>query len=164
VSRTSAIRRAAGFSLYEVVVGVFLLGVAVHPLVRTLAEDTRMATDRRDRLDAARLLRNEAALLAAADPSLLPAPRRYRADRSGRAAPDGVFEVTARSALRCVEDGPDGDPAAAPPGGCAGGAVVDHTVTVRLPRSAGAAAADTMVQAFSVPVRSPHDGVAGGTP
>jgi hypothetical protein len=163
VSRATAVRRAAGFSLYEVVVGVFLLGVAVHPLVRTLAEDTRMATDRRDRLDAARILRNEAALLAAAYPSLLPAPRRYRADRSGRAAPDGVFEVTARSALRCVEGGP-GDLAKTPAGGCAGGAVVDHTVTVRLPRAAGAAAADTMVQAFSVPVRGPLGGTAGGTP
>lgn len=152
-------RRTAGFTMYEVVVGVLLLGVAVHPLVRTLAVDTRMATDRRDRLDAARLLRNEAALRAATDPGSVPAPRRYRAGRDGREAADGAFEVDVSSTLRCLDGRGPGPSGTCPPGG----AVVDHRVRVRLPRAAGDPRADTLVHAVSVPLRVPR-GAAGGTP
>ena len=40
-------RRDAGFTLYELVAAILLVGLAVHPLITTLSSATRIATDRR---------------------------------------------------------------------------------------------------------------------
>ncbi|HEX8695578.1 MAG TPA: hypothetical protein VF746_24405 [Longimicrobium sp.] len=159
-------RPDAGFTLYELVAAILLVGLAVHPLITTLSADTRIATDRRQRLDAERLLRNEAALLAAADPAAVPPTRTYRADRSGRAAAAGVFEVTARRTVRCGVGNAPRDNASAPPvAGCAaGGVVADYTVSVTYPREAGAGETGTLTHTFSVAASAPHGAGIGAVP
>ena len=151
----------AGMTLYEMVVAILLLGVALHPLLSTLSSNTRISTDRQARLDAERVLRNEVALLAAADPATLPAERDYRADRTGRAVPEGSFRVTVRRSVRCgLGSAPPDNASAPPPAGCAaGGAVADYTVSVAFPRSAGGEdGTRTIAHAFSVA----FSGVTGG--
>lgn len=159
-------RPDAGFTLYELVAAILLVGLAVHPLVTTLSSNTRIATDRQHRLDAERLLRNEAALLAAADPAAVPPSRTYRADRSGRASAAGAFRVSARRAVRCGVGGAPRDNASAPPvAGCTvGGVVADYTVSVTYPRAAGAGDTGTITHTFSVPASGPHGQGAGGLP
>lgn len=130
--------RRGGFTIYGVVVAVVLFGVALHPIVSTLANNTRIATDRRDRMDAERVLQNEIAILAAADPQEVPASRSYRADRSGREDSAGRFEVSSRHSIRCsVGEAPTDNVLDPPPSGCPGrGVVHDYTITVSFSRAA----------------------------
>lgn len=159
-------RPDAGFTLYELIVAILLVGIAVHPLVSTLSSNTRIAADRQQRLDAERLLRNEVALLAAADPGAVPASRAYHADRAGRAAAAGEFQVTSRRRVRCgVGGAPRDNASAAPVAGCtAGGVVADYTVAVSFPRAAGAGDTGTITSTFSVDLSGPHGGTIGQTP
>jgi hypothetical protein len=159
-------RRTAGIALYELIVAIILFGVALHPLVRTLAANTRISTDRRDRLDAERVLRNETALLTAADPGLVPTVRSYQADRSGRASASGPFVVTTHRSVRCGIGAAPLDNAAAPPiAGCArGGVVVDYQVTVRFPRAAGSDDTGTASHTFTVAANGPRRGPIGALP
>ena len=159
-------RRDAGFTLYELVVAVFLLGVAVHPLLTIIAADTQTATDRQGRLNAARALANEAALLAATDPALIPATRTYRVGASGQTSSTGAYLVTTTKTVRCGVGGvmPDA-PTAPPPLGCAvGGAVADYSVTVTFPRSAGGEETGAVSTVVSVPASAVHPAITGGTP
>lgn len=159
-------RRDAGFTLYELVVAVLLLGVALHPLLRVLAADTQTATDRQGRLNAARALANEAALLAATDPALVPAARSYRVAASGQTSATGAYLVSTTKSVRCGVGGavPD-SPTAPPPLGCAvGGAVADYRITVTFPRSAGAQESGTVSTVVSIPATAVHPATSGGTP
>ncbi len=159
-------RRDAGFTLYELVVAIFLLGVAVHPLITIIAADTQTATDRQDRLNAARALANEAALIAATDPALVPVTRTYRVGASGQTSSTGAYIVTTTKTVRCGIGGavPD-SPTAPPPLGCAvGGAVADYRVAVTFPRSAGGEDTGTISTIVSVPASAVHPAISGGTP
>jgi prepilin-type N-terminal cleavage/methylation domain-containing protein len=147
--------RARGFTLYEMVVAILLLGIALHPVVGTLASTTRISTDRQARLDAERIASNEVALLAAAHPQDVPAEREYRADRTGRTRSDGVFRVRVRHSVRCAAEGA----ATLAPGGCAaGGRLSDYEVTVTFPAAAGAGEERSLTRSLSVS----WGGVAGG--
>lgn len=159
-------RRDAGFTLYELIVAVFLLGVAVHPLVTIMAADTQTATDRQDRLNAARALANEAALLAASDPAVIPLVRTYRVASSGQTSAGGAYLVTTTRTVRCGVGGsiPDSPTAQLPLGCAVGGAVADYSVTVTFPRSAGAHEIGTVSTLVSVPASAAHPSTAGGTP
>lgn len=159
-------RRDAGFTLYELMVAVFLLGVAVHPLLTIVAADTQAATDRQGRLNAARALANEAALLAATDPADIPVTRTYRVSDSGQTSSTGAYLVTTAKTVRCGVGGvvPDA-PTAPPPLGCAvGGAVADYRVTVTFPRSAGGEETGAVSTVVSVPASAVQPATSGGTP
>jgi type II secretory pathway pseudopilin PulG len=159
-------RPEAGFTLYEIVVAILLLGLAVHPLLSTLSSNTRISTDRQQRLDAQRVLMNEVALLAAADPATVPAERGYRADRTGRAAAGAPFRVRTRRTVRCGVGRGMADNAAAPPVlGCAdGGAVADYSVSVTFPRAAASTDSGTITHRFSVAGSAVTGGTIGGLP
>lgn len=156
----------AGFTLYEIVVALIVLAVALHPIVTTLSANNRISTDRRDRLDAERVLRNETALLMASDQGLVWESRAYHADRSGRVNDAGIFEVETRRSVRCdVGQAPFDNDAAPPIAGCTrGGVVVDYRVSVRFPRSAGGAEEGVATHTFSVSGRTPHGAEIGALP
>ena len=159
-------RRDAGFTLYQLVVAVFLLGVAVHPLITIVAADTQTASDRQGRLNAARALANEAALLAATDPVLIPATRTYRVGASGQTSATGAYLVTTTKTVRCGVGGvvPD-SPTVPPPLGCSvGGAVADYRIAVTFPRMAGGAETGTITTVVSIPASAVHPAISGGTP
>jgi len=159
-------RRDAGFTLYELIVAVFLLGIAVHPLVSIMAADTQTATDRQDRLNAARALANEAALLAASDPEIIPPVRSYRVAASGQTSASGAYLVSTTKSVRCGVGGTIPDSPAAPlPLGCGvGGAVADYAISVSFPRSAGGQETGTVTTLVSVPASAAHPAISGGTP
>jgi prepilin-type N-terminal cleavage/methylation domain-containing protein len=163
---TSPRRRPAGFTLYELIVAIVLLGLAVHPLLSALAADTQTATDRQGRLNAARALANEAALLAASDPDQIPAVRTYRVGPSGQTSANGDYVVLTIKTVRCGVGGSIPDAPTAPlPLGCAvGGAVADYEITVTFPRSAGGQEVGTATTRVSVPASAVHPATTGGTP
>jgi prepilin-type N-terminal cleavage/methylation domain-containing protein len=157
--------RNAGFTLYELIVAIVLLGIAVHPLLTILAADTQTATDRQGRLNAGRVLANEAALLAASDPAVIADLRSYRVDSSGGASPTGEYLVVSSKAVRCGVGGSVPDSPAQLPLGCAvGGAVADYTITVTFPRSAGGQETGSVSTRVSVPASAVHPASTGGTP
>ena len=147
--------RTAGFTLYGVIIAILLFGIALHPLVSTLASNTRIATDREERLQAERVLRNELAVLAVADPAAVDSIRTYRADRAdraGRVSAGGRYEVVTRRSVRCSVGGAPWDNTDQPaPSGCpTGGVVHDYSVTVTFPRSAGSDEAGSITRHFAV--------------
>lgn len=149
---TTAVRSRAGFAYYEIVVAILLLAIAVHPLVSTLSANTHMSTDRRERLAAGRIMRNETALLSSADPALVEPLRTYTVDAGGRPDPQGHFTVTSTKTVRCGLGGATSDNLAeAPPLGCAsGGAVAEYRLSVTYPRPAGSDDAGTLTQVLAV--------------
>jgi type II secretory pathway pseudopilin PulG len=153
----TAYRRTAGFTLYGVVIAILLLGFALHPIVGTLASNTRIATDRQERLSAERALHNELAVLAAADPDSVAAVRAYRVDRTGQTATDGRISVGTRRTVRCsVGSAPRDNALEPPPSGCpAGGVVHDYVVTVTFPRSAGPADTGSITRYLSIGATGP---------
>ncbi len=154
-------KRARGFTLYEMVVAILLLGIALHPVMGTLSSTTRISTDRQSRLDAERIVSNEVALLAAADPEAVPPEREYRADRSGRARSDGPYGVQVRRSVRCAAETPGN----LPPEGCPGGAVLsDYEVTVTFPSSAGADGDRTIIRTLAVSWDGARAGGLGALP
>lgn len=157
--------RRSGFTLYEVVVALVLLGIAVPPLLNGLAANTRFATDRGERAAAERVLRNEAELVAAA-PAAIPPSRSYRSDRSGRPAVSGRFLVQTRRTTRCgIGSPPQDNLLERPPGGCSvGGVIADFAVSVTFPRMAGSADADTITTHISVALSGLTEDPTGGTP
>jgi type II secretory pathway pseudopilin PulG len=159
-------RRTAGFTLYGVVIAMLLLGFALHPIVGTLATNTRIATDRQERLAAERVLRNEIAVLTAADPDAVAALRAYRVERTGRTAADGRFSVVTRRTVRCSVGGAPRDNASdPPPSGCsAGGVVHDYSITVTFPRSAGPTDTGSITRSFAVGASGPDGPPLGELP
>lgn len=156
-------RPDAGFTLFELLVAILLLALAVHPLLAGMAAETQAATDRQERLDAARLLSNELASLAAADPAGVPPVRSYRADASGRVDPAGAYAVTTTRTVRCGVGPAPGDGAA--PLGCAtGGAVADYAVRVTYPRAAAEAGSGVLDGSLAVAASSAYAGSAAGAP
>ncbi len=156
-------RADAGFTLFELLVAILLLAVAVHPLLSGMAAETQAATDRQERLNAARLLSNELASLATADPAGVPPVRSYRADASGAVAAGGSYTVTTTRTVRCGVGPAPGD-AAAPLGCATGGAVADYAVRVTFPRAAGQAGAGVLDGSLSVAATSPYVESAAGAP
>jgi prepilin-type N-terminal cleavage/methylation domain-containing protein len=154
-------KRSLGFTLYEMVVAILLLGIALHPVMGTLSSTTRISTDRQARLDAERIVSNEVALLAAADPEAVPSEREYRADRTGRARSDGTFRVQVRRSVRCAAE----TPGHLAPDACPSGAVLsDYEVTVTFPSSAGAAGDRSVTRSLAVSWGGVHGGGLGGLP
>jgi type II secretory pathway pseudopilin PulG len=159
-------RRTAGFALYGVVIAMLLLGFALHPIVGTLATNTRIATDRQERLAAERVLRNEIAVLTAADPDAVAAFRTYRVDRTGRTAAGGRYSIVTRRTVRCSVGGAPRDNASdPPPSGCsAGGVVHDYSIAVTFPRSAGASETGSITRSFAVGASGPDGPPLGDLP
>lgn len=157
--------RRSGFTLYEVVVALVLLSIAVPPILNGLAANTRIATDRGERTAAERVLRNEVSLLAAA-PAAVQSSRSYRADRSGRPDPGGRFLVETRRSTRCGIGPPLNDNLLErPPGGCSvGGVIADFAVSVTFPRVAGSADEGTITSHVSVGLSALTIDPTGGTP
>jgi prepilin-type N-terminal cleavage/methylation domain-containing protein len=155
----------SGFTLYEVVVALVLLSIAVPPILNGLTANTRVATDRGERTAAERVLRNEASLLAAA-PAAVPSSRSYRADRSGRVDPAGRFLVETTRTTRCGVGQPLTDNLLERPlGGCSiGGVIADFAVSVTFPRVAGSADAGTITTHISVGLSALTADLTGGTP
>jgi prepilin-type N-terminal cleavage/methylation domain-containing protein len=153
-------KHARGFTLYEMVVAILLLGIALHPVMGTLSSTTRISTDRQARLDAERIVSNEVALLGAADPVAVPSEREYRADRTGRARSDGTFRVQVRQSVRCAAETPGLAPDA-----CPGGAVLsDYEVTVTFPSSAGAGGDRSVTRTLTVSWAGVRGGGLGALP
>lgn len=150
-------KSAAGFTLYGVVIAILLFGFALHPLVSTLASNTRMATDRQERMDAERILRNEVAVLSAADPESVPSLRTYQADRTGRSSADGPYAVVTRRTVRCaIGSAPSDNAIEPPPAGCpTGGVVHDFSITVTFPRVAGTNEEGILTRQFAVGSSAP---------
>lgn len=165
MKRPTRARGDAGFTTYELIAAILLIGIAVLPLVDTLSANSQITADRRERLQAERLMQNETALLESSDPERILLPRSYTANGDGHADPAGAFQVTTEVSFRCGLGGAPSDNADEPlPAGCGeGGVVGDYTVTVEYPRAAGGNTAGRLVHTFSVAARRPH-GIIGDMP
>lgn len=140
-------RRASGeegFTFFEVVLALALLGISLLVLLQHSADDTRADADRAARLVAHRTLRNEVQRLRAADPLASPAsasfPVSFLTDRSGNliaSAAPGAQAVTVSRSIRCLGGAEVRDNATAPStqAGCGAGSgpVAEFTVRVVFP-------------------------------
>jgi len=135
---------AEGFTFFEVVLALALLGISLLVLLQHSADDTRADADRAARLVAHRTLRNEVQRLRAADPLANPAsgsfPVSFFTDRAGNvmaAAASGSHAVTVSRRIRCLGGAEVRDNATAPSmqAGCGAGAgpVAEFTVRVVYP-------------------------------
>jgi len=163
-----------GFTLFEVILALLLLGVSLLMLVEQSAENTRRDTDRAARLVAHRTLRNEVQRLRASDPLAAPAeggafPATYFTDRTGSriaAAAPGAHTVTVERETVCLGGGYQRDNASAPDpsAGCPPGRAPAARFTVRVTfpsRSTGTGTAD-VEQTITLWPRDRHG--AGWTP
>jgi len=134
----------AGFTFFEVVLALALLGVSLLMLVQHSADNTRGDADRAARLVAHRTLRNEVHRLRASEPMASPAagtfPVTYLTDRAGNriATPrPGAQTVTISRELRCLGGAAERDNATAPPNtyGCsiADMPLAEFTIRVAFP-------------------------------
>lgn len=137
----SAPRGREGFTFFEVVLALALLGISLLMLVEQSAEGTRGDADRRARLVAHRTLRNEVHRLRASDPMASPAvgtfPFTYLTDPAGNriAAPrPGAQTVTIARELRCLGGSAERDnaTAASTSYGCSPGAMPLAEFTIRV--------------------------------
>jgi prepilin-type N-terminal cleavage/methylation domain-containing protein len=137
-------RRQEGFTLFEVILALALLGISLLTLVQHSADSTRADADRAARLVAHRTLRNEVQRLRASDPLADPAPGSFPAsfftDRAGNqidAAAPGSQAVTVSRRIRCLGGAEVRDNATAPStqAGCGAGPgpVAEFTVRVVFP-------------------------------
>lgn len=130
------LRGEAGFTLLELVIALFVLGFVGNAFVKTVADEIRQSTERRERRLAEEIARNEAERLEITSPWTAPATSTYAVDRTGSPDPDGPYEITITRSVTC-----DGGPmlvdnAAAPPPsmGCTTQRpLARFTVTVRFP-------------------------------
>jgi prepilin-type N-terminal cleavage/methylation domain-containing protein len=133
-----------GFTLFEVILALALLGISLLTLVQHSADNTRADADRAARLVAHRTLRNEVQRLRASDPLADPAsgafPVSFFTDRAGNqvaAAAPGSQAVTVSRRIRCLGGAEVRDNATAPgtQAGCgsSSGPVAEFTVRVVFP-------------------------------
>ena len=115
-------RGREGFTLFEVILALALLGISLLLLVEQSADNTRADADRAARLVAHRTLRNEVHRLRAADPFADPAsgafPAAYLTDRAGNriaATRPGAQTVTVERRVICEGGAAERDNATAPP-------------------------------------------------
>lgn len=107
-----------GFSVFELVLALALLGVALLVLVEYSAESSRGDVDRAARLVAHRTLRNEVERLRASDPMAGSFPASFFTDRAGTviAAPEtGSHSVTVSRRVICEGGALDRDNTTSPP-------------------------------------------------
>lgn len=137
-------RGQEGFTFFEVILALALLGISLLTLVQHSADNTRADADRAARLVAHRTLRNEVQRLRASDPMANPAsgtfPASFFTDRAGNriaAAALGSQAVTVSRRIRCLGGGEVRDNATAPntQAGCGAGSgpVAEFTVRVVFP-------------------------------
>jgi len=137
-------RGQEGFTYFELVLALALLGVSLLTLVQHSADNTRADADRNARLVAHRTLRNEVQRLRASDPMANPAsgtfPVGFLTDRAGTqiaAAAPGSQAVTVSRRIRCLGGDEVRDNATAPStqAGCGPGSgpVAEFTVRVVFP-------------------------------
>lgn len=137
-------RGQEGFTFFEVVLALALLGISLLTLVQYSADNTRADADRSARLVAHRTLRNEVQRLRASDPMANPAsgtfPVSFFTDRAGNriaAAAPGSQAVTVSREIRCLGGAEVRDNATAPntQAGCGAGSgpVAQFTVRVVFP-------------------------------
>ncbi len=133
-----------GFTFFEVILALALLGISLLTLVQHSADNTRADADRAARLVAHRTLRNEVQRLRASDPMADPAsgtfPVSFFTDRAGNriaAAAPGSHAVTVSRRIRCMGGAAVRDNATAPntQAGCGAGSgpVAEFTVRVVFP-------------------------------
>jgi type II secretory pathway pseudopilin PulG len=129
-----------GFTFFEVILALALLGISLLTLVQYSADNTRADTDRAARLVAHRTLRNEVQRLRAADPLSGTFPASFLTDRAGNqvaAAEPGSQAVTVSRRIRCLGGAEVRDNATAPntQAGCGAGSgpVAEFTVRVVFP-------------------------------
>ncbi len=138
------LRGEEGFTLFEVILALALLGISLLTLVQHSADNTRVDADRGARLVAHRTLRNEMQRLRASDPMASPAsgpfPVHFFTDRAGNqiaAAAPGSQAVTVSRRVRCLGGAEVRDNATAPntQAGCGAGVgpVAEFTVRVVFP-------------------------------
>jgi type II secretory pathway pseudopilin PulG len=137
-------RGQEGFTFFEVILALALLGISLLTLVQHSADNTRADADRAARLVAHRTVRNEVQRLRASDPMADPAsgtfPVSFFTDRAGNqiaAAAPGSQAVTVSRRIRCMGGGAMRDNATAPntQAGCGTGSgpVAEFTVRVVFP-------------------------------
>ena len=161
-------RGCAGFTFFEVVLALALLGISLLLLVEQSADNTRADADRAARLVAYRTVRNEVHRLRAADPFADPATGRfpfvYLTDRTGNriaAEEPGAQTVTVSRRISCVGGYADLDNATgmAPRHSCGVSAMplAEFTIRVDFPSRYTDSGTDAIEQIITVrPVADRH--------
>jgi prepilin-type N-terminal cleavage/methylation domain-containing protein len=156
-------RTTSGFTLFEVILALALLGIALLMLVQQSADSTRADSDRAARLVAHRTLRNEVQRLRAADPMADAFPFTFHTDRAGNrvATPGpGTHAVLVERRVRCLGGDEISDNATAPSAqaGCAPGTspLTEFTLRVVYPSRYTAGGTATLVQAVTLWPRDRH--------
>lgn len=157
-----------GFTFFEVVLALALLGVSLLMLVQQSADGTRGDAERAARLVAHRTVRNEVHRLRASDPMANPTagafPFTYLTDRAGNriaAARPGAQTVTISRELRCLGGSAERDNATAPSTsyGCSLGSMplAEFTIRVVFPTRQSEDGTATVEQVITVrPVAGRH--------
>ena len=132
-----AARGREGFTLFELILALALLGISLLMLVQQSAENTRGDVDRAARLVAHRTLRNEVERLRASDPMAGTFPASFVTDRAGNVTATvqpGSQAVTVSRRIVCVGGALDRDNATSPPvsHGCGPGSAPLAEFTVRI--------------------------------
>lgn len=160
-------RGQKGFTFFEVILALALLGISLLTLVQHSADNTRADADRAARLVAHRTLRNEVQRLRASDPTAEPAlgsfPVSFFTDRAGNlivAAAPGSQAVTVSRRIRCLGGGEVRDNATAPStqAGCGAGSgpVAEFTVRVVFPSRYTEYGASALEQTITLWPRDRH--------
>lgn len=129
--------RRDGFTLFEMVLALALLGISLLVLVQHSADNTRADADRAARLVAHRTVRNEVQRLRASDPMAGAFPSAYTTDRTGNrvvAPQPGSQSVTISRRVLCEGGSADRDNATSPAArfGCGVGRMPLAEFTVRV--------------------------------
>jgi type II secretory pathway pseudopilin PulG len=156
-------RPTSGFTFFEVILALALLGIALLMLVQQSADSTRADSDRAARLVAHRTLRNEVQRLRAADPMADAFPFTFHTDRAGNriATPaPGAQTVLVERRVRCLGGDELHDNATAPSAqaGCAPGTspLAEFTLRVVYPSRYTADGTATLVQTVTLWPRDRH--------
>ena len=158
-------RGSEGFTLFELILALALLGISLLVLLEQSAENTRGDVDRAARLVAHRTLRNEVERLRASDPMAGTFPVTFHTDRAGNviaAAATGSHEVTVGRRVVCLGGALDRDNATSPPVayGCGLGSapMAEFTVRVVFPSRYTEGATATVEQVVTLWLGDRHGG------
>ncbi len=158
-------RRAdpSGFTFFELILALALLGIALLMLVQQSADGTRADSDRAARMVAHRTIRNEVQRLRAADVLADAFPFTFHTDRAGNrvAGPAaGTQSVLVERRVRCLGGDELRDNATAPSGqaGCAPGTspLAEFTLRVAYPSRYTPDGTVTLVQTVTLWPRDRH--------
>ncbi|HEX8361202.1 MAG TPA: prepilin-type N-terminal cleavage/methylation domain-containing protein [Longimicrobium sp.] len=152
-----------GFTFFEVILALALLGIALLMLVQQSADGTRADSDRAARMVAHRTVRNEVQRLRASDVMTGAFPSTFHTDRAGSriAAPaPGAQAVVVERRVRCLGGDELRDNATAPSAqaGCAPGTspLAEFTLRVVYPSRYTPDATGTLVQTVTLWPRDRH--------